>query len=97
MRVANPDVAFAWDERPGMNVEHITANGMTTDDWESIFSTAPDHDSDKDDPSGLGCRGSRLHGKLYRIVYQILDGTVVFPIFVEPITGFKISRRGLGH
>ena len=90
----NPDVTFAWDDRPGMNVGHIAAHELTTSTWESVYHDAPDHDHDKDDPE-LWVAEGRHSGQLYRIVYLVLDGTVVMPILIQPITGFPIHRRGL--
>jgi hypothetical protein len=72
-----------------MNVDHIAEHGLNTDDYERLFRSASDHDRDRDHPD-LGSQRGRLRGIRYRLIYAILDGTVVFPI-----TGFPISRRGL--
>ncbi len=77
-----------------MNVDHIAEHGLTSDDYERLFRTASDHDRDRDHPDRWVAEG-RLRGKRYRLIYAILEGTVVYPIVVFPITGFPISRRGL--
>jgi len=49
-----PIVTFVWDDRPGMNVDHIAHHGLTPRMWEDIYHAATVHDHDKDDPhSGL--------------------------------------------
>ena len=90
----NPDVEFAWDARPGENIDHIAEHGLIPADWETLFFSAPDHDRDKEH-SELWVAEGRLRGRRYRIVYKLLEGTVIFPVLVFPITGFPITRRGL--
>jgi hypothetical protein len=92
----NPDIEFAWDDRTGENVDHIAEHGLIPADWEALFHSAPDHDHDKEH-SELWVAEGRLRGQLYRIVYNIFDGTVIYPILIFPITGFRILRRGLRH
>jgi hypothetical protein len=90
------EVAFAWDDRPGQNAEHVAEHGLSTGEWESIFHSAPDHDQDRDRerPESWVAEG-RFRVRYYRISCALLEGTVVFPVLVYPITGFPISRRGL--
>jgi hypothetical protein len=89
-----PEVAFAWNDRPGGNVEHLAAHGLSTHEWETVFFGAPDHDHDKERTDSWVAEG-RCRGRCYRSVYTILEGNVVFPVLVYPITGFRIMRRGL--
>ena len=84
---------FLWDHRPGHNVEHITAHGLTTDLWEAVFLRATRRIPDKDDAEVTTAEG-RVEGRLYRIVYAC-DDEVVLPLTILPITGFPIRRRGL--
>lgn len=84
---------FLWDDRPGRNVEHIAAHGMTTDLWEAVFHRAMRRIPDKDDPTLVAAEG-RVRGQVYRIVYAIEDEVVV-PLTILPITGYPIERRGL--
>ena len=77
-----------------MNVEHVVRHGLDPATWEAIYHAAPDHDHDKDDPSLWVAEGR--HGRQrYRIVYVLLEGSVVFPVLVQPITGFPVRSRGL--
>jgi hypothetical protein len=84
---------FLWDHRPGHNVDHITAHGLTTDLWEAVFHRATRRIPDKDDAEVTAAEG-RVGGRLYRIVYAC-DDEVVLPLTILPITGFPIRRRGL--
>jgi hypothetical protein len=84
---------FAWDSRPGKNVEHIAENGMTTDLWEEVYHRATRRALDKDDATVVVAEG-RARGKKYRIIYSIEDGEVI-PMSIIPITGFSTERRGL--
>jgi hypothetical protein len=84
---------FLWDARPGSNIDHIAAHGLTTDLWEAVFHRAVVHEPDKDDAEAMVAEG-RIRGRLYRIVYGI-DGELVMPITIIPITGFPITRRAL--
>lgn len=86
-------VVFLWDERPGANVDHIRAHGMTPDTWETVFHHANIHTPDKDEASVLVAEG-RAHGRLFRIAYSV-DGDTIIPLTIIPITGFPIARRGL--
>lgn len=90
----NSAVEFAWDERPGENVDHIAEHGLAPDDWEALFLSAPDHDHDKEHAE-LWVAEGRLRGCRFRIVYMLLEGSVIYPVLVFPITGFPITRRGL--
>ncbi len=83
-------IHFLWDERPGRNLEHIAAHGMTPDLWEQVFHHVTHRIPDKEDPTAEG----RVRRRLYRIVYAI-ENDVVVPITILPITGFPIERRGL--
>jgi len=86
-------VHFLWDDRPGRNLEHIAAHGMTPALWEQVFHQATRRIPDKDDPTLMTAEG-RVRRHLYRIVYAI-ENDVVVPITILPITGFPIERRGL--
>ena len=86
-------ILFLWDPRPGANVDHITAHGMTTDLWEEVFRKASLRSPDKEDPTITVAEG-RVQHRLYRIVYAVEDDTVI-PIAIFPITGFPLSKRGL--
>lgn len=85
---------FLWDERPGRNVEHIEANGMTTDLWEAVYNKALRRAPDKDDPTVIVAEG-RVQGRAYRIIYADLDDGGIVPLTIYPITGFPIERRAL--
>lgn len=85
---------FFWDDRPGRNREHILAHGMTSDLWEEVYHRALRQAPDKDDPSVTVAEG-RARGKLYRIIYVVLDDGCVVPMSILPITGFPIERRAL--
>lgn len=37
----------------------------------------------------------RVRGRRFRIIYTIVDGGVILPLTVFPITGFPIKRRGV--
>lgn len=84
---------FLWDKRPGSNIDHIRAHGMTPELWEMVFHHAHLRRPDKDDPSLFTAEG-RARGKLFRIVYGVDDDTII-PLSIIPITGFPIARRGL--
>lgn len=86
-------VRFLWDDRPGRNLEHIAAHGMTPDLWEEVYHRALRRAPDKDDQAVMVAEG-RARGRAYRIVYAI-EGDVVVPLTILPITGFPIERRGL--
>jgi hypothetical protein len=88
------EVMVAWDDRPGLNVEHIAAHGLSTGEWEALFFSAPDHDHDQERAGSRVAEG-RHRGRRFRIVYDILEGTVVYPVLVFRVTGFRIARRGL--
>jgi hypothetical protein len=83
-----PAINFLWDPRPGSNIDHIAAHGMTTQQWESVFHNADRREEDKDEPSFVVAEG-RLKKRLFRIVYE-LDGDVVVPILHH-------SNHGLSH
>ncbi len=86
-------VVFLWDSRPGANIDHIAAHGVTTDLWQEVFHRATLHASDKDEPALTVAEG-RARNRLYRIVYGVEDEAVI-PVTIIPITGFPIKRRGL--
>lgn len=86
-------VRFLWDDRPGRNLEHIAAHGMTPGLWEEVYHRAMRRVPDKDDQSVMVAEG-RVQGRAYRIVYAI-EGDVIVPLTILPITGFPIERRGL--
>lgn len=86
-------VHFLWDERPGRNVEHIAAHGMTPSLWEEVFHRASRCVTDKDDGAVMAAEG-RVRGSVYRIIYAV-DDDVVTPLSILPITGYSIRRRGL--
>lgn len=86
-------VVFLWDERPGSNIDHISAHGLTPTLWETVYHQAGLRMPDKDDPSIFAAEG-RARGQLFRIVYSV-DGDTITPLTVVPITGFPITRRGL--
>jgi len=86
-------VLFLWDDRPGRNLEHIAAHGMTAALWEEVYHRATRRMPDKDDASVMMAEGRTRRGS-YRIVYAIEDDVVV-PLTILPITGFPIERRGL--
>jgi hypothetical protein len=88
-----PAPEFLWDPRPGSNMDHIASHGMTTDLWEEVYFKSTILDEDKDDPTAFIAEG-RVSGKLYRIIYG-LDGDIVMPVAIIPITGFPINRHGL--
>jgi hypothetical protein len=83
-----PAINFLWDPRPGSNIDHIAAHGLTTQQWESVFHNADRREEDKDEPSFVVAEG-RLKKRLFRIVYE-LDGDVVVPILHH-------SNHGLSH
>ena len=82
-----------WDERAGSNIDHIKAHGLTPALWESVYHHASLRLPDKEDPSIVAAEG-RARGQLFRIVYAV-DGDVITPLTIVPITGFPITRRGL--
>jgi hypothetical protein len=85
---------FLWDTRPGRNVDHVVAHGMSTAQWEDVYHRASHAAPDKDDETITVAEG-RLGRQWYRIIYaEQGDGTVV-PLFIIPITGFPIERRAL--
>ncbi|GDY14264.1 hypothetical protein LBMAG53_31420 [Planctomycetota bacterium] len=85
---------FLWDTRPGRNVDHVVAHGMTTDLWETVYHRAARTARDKDDETITIAEG-RHSRQWYRIIYtEQSDGTVV-PLSIFPITGFPIERRAL--
>ncbi|MBN8524371.1 MAG: hypothetical protein J0M02_03425 [Planctomycetes bacterium] len=86
-------VSFLWDDRPGRNVAHIAAHGMSKALWEEVYHRAVRRMSDKDDASVMVAEG-RARGRAYRIIYAI-DEDHVIPLSILPITGFPIERRGL--
>jgi hypothetical protein len=86
-------IVFLWDERPGLNSDHIRAHGLTPALWETVYLHASLRLPDKDDPSIYAAEG-RAQGQLFRIVYAV-DGDTVTPLTIVPITGFPITRRGL--
>lgn len=85
---------FLWDHRPGRNVEHIAAHGMTTLLWEEVYHHALQRAPDKDDPTVMVAEG-RANGHRYRIIYAIDGSGDIVPLSILPITGFPIERRGL--
>ena len=86
-------MVFLWDERPGANVDHIGAHGLTPALWEAVYHHASLRLSDKDDPSIFAAEG-RAQGRLFRIVYAVYGDSII-PLTIIPITGFPIARRGL--
>jgi hypothetical protein len=70
----------------------MAEHGLAPNDWEALFFSAPDHDKEHDE---LWVAEGRLQGRRFRIVYMLLEGTVIYPVLVFPITGFPITRRGL--
>jgi len=60
--------------------------------WETLYLHSHSEWTDKDDAT-VSVAESRLHGRLYRIVYEVDDG--ITPIAIIPITGFLIPRRAL--
>lgn len=93
-----PQVVFLWDARPGSNIDHVRAHGMTPSLWEAVFRHAHVRRPDKDDPSAFAAEG-RVQGLLFRIVYAV-DGETIIPLTIIPITGFPITgfpiaRRGM--
>jgi hypothetical protein len=66
---------------------------MTPELWEEVYHQAVLRMTDKDDASIMVAEG-RASGGRYRIVYAI-EGDVVVPLTILPITGFPIERRGL--
>jgi hypothetical protein len=62
--------------------------------WEQVYHRATNRGPDKDDATVTLAEG-RVHGRLYRILYAILDDGSVIPLTILPITGFPIERRGL--
>jgi hypothetical protein len=66
---------------------------MTSTLWEEVYHHTTRRAPDKDDPTVTVAEG-RVQGRAYRIIYAV-DGDVVVPLTVLPITGFPIERRGL--
>ncbi|MBA3698754.1 MAG: hypothetical protein H0W78_07860 [Planctomycetes bacterium] len=90
-------VDYHWDSRPGGNIDHIRDHGLTTTMWETLYLHRHSEWTDKDDAT-VSVAESRLHGRLYRIVYEVDDGITpiaIIPITGFPITGFPIPRRAL--
>ena len=85
---------FLWDDRPGGNVDKITAHGMDTITWEKVFEAATHFSQDKDDASVFAAEG-RAHRHLYRIIYRVDDDDGIIPLAILPITGMPIKRHGL--
>ena len=85
---------FLWDDRPGRNLDHIAAHGMTPALWEQVYHRATSCGPDKDDATVMLAEG-RVRGRLFRILYTILEDGSVIPLTILPITGFPIERRGL--
>ena len=86
-------VVFLWDERPGSNVDHVSAHGLTPALWEAVYDYASVRLADKDDPSIFAAE-ERARGRLFGIVYAD-DGDSIISMTIIPITGFPIARRGL--
>lgn len=85
---------FLWDDRPGRNLEHIAAHGMTPALWEEVYRRATVHGPDKDDVTVTVAEG-RVHRHLYRILYVVQEDHTILPLAILPITGYPIGRRGL--
>jgi hypothetical protein len=88
-----PAPEFRWGPRPGSDMDHIASHGMTTDLWDAAYFKSMIKVADKDDPDALVAEGG-IRGQLYRMVYG-LDGGIVMPITINPITGFPLNRSGM--
>jgi hypothetical protein len=67
---------------------------MTPALWEQVYHRATSCGPDKDDATVMLAEG-RVRGRLFRILYTILEDGSVIPLTILPITGFPIERRGL--